>query len=63
MDTTTFPIGTNHHDTRLSSLNQRFQQGSHTLVEETVSFDSAFFLIKTLEFHDWEVAKQNRCMF
>ena len=63
MDTTTFPIGTNHHDTCLSSLDQRFQQGLHTLVEETVSFDSAFFLIKTLEFRDWEVAKQNRCAF
>ena len=63
MDTTTFPIGTNHHNTHLSSLDQRFQQGSYTLVEETVSFDSAFFLIKTLEFRDWEVAKQNHCMF
>ena len=63
MDTMIFPIGTNHHDTCLSSLNQRFQQGLHTLVEEIVSFDSTFFLIKTLEFCDWEVAKQNCCTF
>ena len=63
IDTATFPISTNHQNTGLPSLNQGFQQGLHTFVEEAISLGSVFFLIEALEFRDWEVTEKNCCTF
>ena len=63
VDTTPFPIGTNHHDANLSSLNQRGQQRLHALVKEAIPLNGAVLLVETLKLRDWEVSKEDSRMF